>query len=94
MPDVDYRIAQAQLDPGDILFLYTDGVTEARTPTGEFFKEARLLSLLSEPQSSASGLLNRIEEVLDGWVAGGIASDDITMMAVRRAASALPLSET
>ena len=94
VPDVDYRIAQAQLDPGDILLLYTDGVTEARTPTGEFFTEKRLASLLSEPQSSASGLLNRIEEVLDGWVAGGIASDDITMMAVRRAASSLPLSET
>ena len=94
IPDADFRIAQAQLDPGDILYLYTDGVTEARTPTGEFFTEKRLLSLLSEPATSATGLLDRVENALSGWVAGGIASDDITMMAVRRVSAAAPTPET
>ena len=32
LPNVDYRIGQAQLDPGDILFTFTDGVTDAKNP--------------------------------------------------------------
>jgi serine phosphatase RsbU (regulator of sigma subunit) len=33
------------LDPGDVLLLYTDGVTESRTPSGEFFGDHRLAEL-------------------------------------------------
>jgi phosphoserine phosphatase RsbU/P len=94
VPNAHFRIEQAQLEPGDILYLYTDGVTEARTPTGEFFTEKRLESLLSQPPTSAAGLLDRVEKALSDWVAGGIPSDDITMMAVRRIPATLLMSET
>ena len=94
VPNADFRIAQTELGPGDILYLYTDGVTEARTPTGEFYTEKRLLSLLAEPETSAAGLLDRVEKAVSEWVAGGIATDDITMMAVRRAQTARSSFET
>ena len=44
-PATDFRIDYAQMDPGDILYLYTDGVTEARDPDRAFFTEKRLLAL-------------------------------------------------
>ena len=65
-------------------------LTEAGTPPdGEFFGEERLLSLLQEPASSASTLLDRVEASLQDHVADAEQFDDVTMLAVRRA----PISE-
>ena len=41
-PGVEFNIEYAQLNPGDTLFAYTDGVTEARNPAGDFVTEERL----------------------------------------------------
>lgn len=84
-PATDFRIDYAQIDPGDILYAYTDGVTEARDAAKGFFTEKRLRSLLSQPADSASGLLERIETSLRQFMAGAVQFDDITMLAVRRA---------
>ncbi|MFQ5794627.1 MAG: PP2C family protein-serine/threonine phosphatase [Candidatus Bipolaricaulia bacterium] len=83
--DVDFNIEQAQLDPGDILITYTDGVPEARDPDGKFFTEKRLLSLVEPSAPSATALLDRIETNLDAHIAEADQFDDITMLAVRRA---------
>ncbi len=48
-PGVEFNIEYAQLNPGDTLFTYTDGVTEARNPAGDFVTEERLKELLSTP---------------------------------------------
>jgi serine phosphatase RsbU (regulator of sigma subunit) len=40
------RIGAEQLEPGDCVLFYTDGVTDARSPTGEFFGEQRLADLI------------------------------------------------
>jgi phosphoserine phosphatase RsbU/P len=85
-PADNFRIEQAQIDPGDILYAYTDGVTEARDPARGFFTEKRLRSLLSEPADSAAGLLARVHGSLCEFMAGAMQYDDITMLAVRRAA--------
>jgi sigma-B regulation protein RsbU (phosphoserine phosphatase) len=87
MPDADFTIQQAQLEPGDLLIGYTDGVTEARNPRGEFYSDARLLSLVQPGAPSATDLLDRIEGDVRVHMDGGDPSDDITMLAVRRAAS-------
>ena len=84
-PATDFRIDYAQLDPGDVLYIYTDGVTEARDPARGFFTEKRLLSLLSQPVDSAAGLLERVDSSLRQFMAGAVQFDDITMMALRRA---------
>ncbi len=83
-PATDFRIDYAQIDPGDVLYLYTDGVTEARDPARGFFTEKRLRALLSQPVDSAAGLLERVESSLRQFMAGAVQFDDITMLAVRR----------
>lgn len=84
VPNADFKIGQASLDPGDILMAYTDGVTDARDPGGQRFTEKRFLSLLEQPVSSATALLDRIDTHLRAHTADAVQFDDITMMAVRR----------
>ncbi len=90
-PDVEFKPQQVHLAPGDILFTYTDGVTEAFNPAGEFFSEERLMLNLQQnappaqkTTPTASALLKRIEANVQAHIAGGHPSDDITMLAVRR----------
>src|SRR5262249_60520715 len=45
-PNITYGLSRASLAAGETLLVYTDGVTEARGPGGQFFTERRLLSLL------------------------------------------------
>jgi sigma-B regulation protein RsbU (phosphoserine phosphatase) len=68
---------------------YTDGVTEARAPNGQFFTTKRLLALLEEPACSASELHDRIKTHLFNHMDNAPQFDDITMLAVQRA----PLAE-
>jgi sigma-B regulation protein RsbU (phosphoserine phosphatase) len=83
-PDIEFKVQQVSLELGDILFAFTDGVTEARDANGRFFTEARLLQLLEQPASSAAALLNRIEESVRAHIAATNQYDDITMIAARR----------
>jgi serine phosphatase RsbU (regulator of sigma subunit) len=50
----EFTVCQERLEPGDKVLLYTDGVTEARSPDGEFFGEQRLADLLT--RNLAAGL--------------------------------------
>ncbi|WP_068926266.1 PP2C family protein-serine/threonine phosphatase [Planobispora rosea] len=84
VPDCDFSLGSVAIDVGDTLFVYTDGVTEARNGAGEFFGEERLLALLREPAASATRLLDRVETSVRGYVGKAEQSDDITMMAVHR----------
>jgi phosphoserine phosphatase RsbU/P len=85
LPEAKYRYAHTKLNPGDVLYAYTDGVTEARAPDGSFFTEARLLELLKTPHPSAASLLDVVHEELTAFIAAADQFDDITMMAIRRA---------
>ncbi|MEH1873991.1 PP2C family protein-serine/threonine phosphatase [Nostoc sp.] len=84
MPNIKFKIQQVHLEPGDILIGYTDGVTEARAPSREFFSNKRLLSLLNQKAFSASGLLEDIKTNLFTHIDNAQQFDDITMLAVRR----------
>ena len=84
MPDMNFDISQATLDPGDILIGYTDGIIDARNTKGESFTEERFLSLLERPGSSSAGLLDRIESSVYAHIGDASQFDDITMLAVRR----------
>ena len=83
--DVALEERRARLEPGDILYGYTDGVTEARNVKGDFFTEKKLLALLKEGADTASGLLDSISGALKGYTGDAEQFDDITMLAVRRA---------
>lgn len=83
-PAADFRIEYAQIDPGEVLYAYTDGVTEVRDAARGFFTEKRLLTILNRPADSAAALLDHIEGALQQFMTGAVQFDDITMIAVRR----------
>jgi sigma-B regulation protein RsbU (phosphoserine phosphatase) len=83
-PGWTFQLHQVYLEPGDVLFAYTDGVTEARNADGDFFTDKRLLQLLEEPAASAADLLQRVEESVRSYSAFADQSDDITMLVARR----------
>ncbi len=80
----DFEIEFAKFDPGDVLFAYTDGVTEARSPTREFYSEKRLLDGLSHPAISATEVVDRIAGDVHAFIGEAERFDDITMIAVQR----------
>jgi len=88
LPDSDYTIGSAQLQPGEFLVAYTDGVPEARDSNRKFFTEARLLGLLNDPPLAAATLLDRIVDSVRAHIADADQYDDVTLLAVRRGANA------
>ncbi len=84
MPGIKFKVQQVQLEPGDILIGYTDGVTEAKNPNDELFTNQRLRSLLEQPAASASDLLERIKTNVFNHIGDAPQFDDITMLAVQR----------
>ena len=81
--DLPYRLAEAQLRPGDTLFLYSDGITEAFNPNGEEFGAARLESALAAARGqSAAGMVARVLAATAEFAAGAEQSDDITALAL------------
>ena len=70
-----YRTGLLKLAPGDLLYLYTDGVTEAMDHDRRLFGEARLVQAL--------GAGAPVSEAVSAFVAGAERSDDITTLSVR-----------
>jgi serine phosphatase RsbU (regulator of sigma subunit) len=79
-----FQARESLLAPGEMLFAFTDGVTDARDVSGRFYSEARLLGLLAPAASTAGALLERVEEAVAAHSAGAERTDDITMLAIRR----------
>jgi sigma-B regulation protein RsbU (phosphoserine phosphatase) len=84
IPDVTFSLGYAQISPGDTLFIYTDGVTEARSASGRFFGNELMIKQLSEAAVRGEELLDHMDGVLNEFVGPAEQSDDITMMAVHR----------
>jgi sigma-B regulation protein RsbU (phosphoserine phosphatase) len=84
MPDMKFEARESLLAPGETLFAFTDGVTEAKDGSGRFYSEERLLASIADRAPSASALLDRVEAAVATHSAGAERSDDITMLAVRR----------
>ncbi len=73
-----------RLRPGDAIFQYTDGVTEAVRADQSFFGEKRLLAAAnSAPSAKPKELLPHIRGCIDAFVQGAEQNDDITMLALR-----------
>jgi sigma-B regulation protein RsbU (phosphoserine phosphatase) len=84
LPDMDFSIEQIDLEVGDTLLIFTDGVTDACGPNKDFFTEERLLSLVTRPVPSAEAMLELIRSNLRDHIGDAVQYDDITMLAVRR----------
>lgn len=90
--DSEYKQYTADFSNGDILYLYTDGVTEAVNENKEFFGEKRLLDTCTGTQYTAKGLCQSISSSLIEFINAGEQFDDITMLAVQRQDSTLKLN--
>ncbi len=76
--------AELTLAHGDVLFLYTDGVSEAMNAADEVFTEERIATELARvARESCNGLLDELNAALRVHAAGVEQSDDITMVAFR-----------
>src|SRR5947207_9387614 len=92
-PDAEYREGRTQLQPGDVLVIYSDGVTEAVSPTGEEFGATRLYEVVARNvNASASGIRDRIESALTKFAQGTRAGDDITLVIAKRQAETKQLA--
>jgi sigma-B regulation protein RsbU (phosphoserine phosphatase) len=82
--EIVYGVGLIQLEPGDLLFIFTDGVAEAVNEKGEEFGEARIVpAILSMPSGTASAVLNRVMSDVNTFVGYARQHDDITALVLR-----------
>ena len=85
LEDASFEEEAVTLTPGDRLVFYTDGVSEAQSPSGELFGEERLYELIASlPRDlSAREVTDRIVARVNEFLGGAEAGDDITLMVLR-----------
>ncbi|MEZ5291617.1 MAG: SpoIIE family protein phosphatase [Vicinamibacterales bacterium] len=84
LPDAAYEIRELRLEPGDLLLLYSDGVTDALDAGGESWGEPHLHETLrSACHLPASRVVQRVLSAADRHADGTPQFDDITIVAVR-----------
>ncbi|MDY7814036.1 PP2C family protein-serine/threonine phosphatase, partial [Burkholderia pseudomallei] len=81
--DYEYPEQTVDLEEGSLVLLYTDGITEARTPQGEFFGLARIMQALvahgdGHPTKLVNGLYNKVRKFTRENI-----TDDFSLLAVR-----------
>ena len=81
MENITYKEKSIMLYPGDIVYVYTDGVTEANNRNHELFGEKRMLEALDLPCNGDMILLNKnIRDSINAFIDGSQQFDDITML--------------
>ena len=93
LDDVTWETSRARLQPGDTLFLYTDGVTEARHGENGFFSGQGLTDALracdrATPAQLVQGVLERVRQ----FAAESPQSDDLTAMALHYVGTSVALT--
>jgi DNA-binding NarL/FixJ family response regulator len=85
MEDTVWSQKVARFSPGDVLLLYTDGITEAQNPMGHFYGERRLQDVLRSIGSRpAEEILQAVLDDLRHFIAGAPQQDDVTLIVIRR----------
>ncbi len=83
--EANYQVGEAQIRPGDVLALYTDGISESANPVGDHFGDAHLertvLEALSEKDSNR--IIERLLGAAQHFRSGAEADDDMTAIVVR-----------
>ena len=84
LPDMKYEQATITMSPGDILIIYSDGVTEPENEFGDF-GEDRLLDLVKRNRNmSLEGISNSVMQALTTWIGDQEQPDDITLVLARQ----------
>ena len=82
-PDTLYGQLTIPLAPGDRLFVYTDGITEAPSPNGDVFGYARLKGVLdANTKAPLSELKSEVLKAVHQHTKNGLTHDDVTLIAL------------
>ena len=83
-PHATYEEETVQLEDGDTLVVFSDGVTEALNSAGDEFGEERLLPCIDEHRACATDvLLDRILATVRSFAASAAQNDDVTALVLR-----------
>jgi sigma-B regulation protein RsbU (phosphoserine phosphatase) len=84
MQNMKFSAKKIKLQPQDVIFLYTDGVTEAMNPKKEFFSERRLKQVLSGlKEKDITEIVRALKQEINHFAQGEPQSDDITMLVLK-----------
>jgi len=82
--EASYEVGEVRLDPGDLVAIVTDGVTEAMSPDdSEFGDERACEALLALSRGSASDVLRGLVVAVDAWAGAAGFSDDLTALVLK-----------
>jgi len=82
---MQYEQYRELLEPGDLLVIYSDGVTEAVSPAGEEFDVKGLIAaVVAARHEPAQTIIQRINEAVSAHTGGAPQSDDVTLIVARR----------
>ena len=85
LPMNPLQVLKAKLEPGDLMAIFSDGIPEATQDGETFLGRESLEKILVEMRTAPlEEIRDRILEAVDGYLAGRPASDDVTLMLVRR----------
>jgi len=85
LPEIAYGTSEAELGPGDVLILYSDGITECMNGDGDMFGEERLEEVLAATASEdAQGIRGAIFSAVDQFRQDRPYSDDMTLIVLKR----------
>jgi sigma-B regulation protein RsbU (phosphoserine phosphatase) len=83
-PFADYGESHVDLEPGDLLLCYTDGITEPENAYGEMFGEERLIETIQRNTSrTEEQILDAVVEAVLAWTGEGELQDDMTLVIAR-----------
>jgi len=80
---VTYELGRLDVEPGDIVLLYTDGIVEAANPRGEMFETDRLDAVLTSAGRSSQAVIDDVTSTLSGFIENAPTMDDQTIVAFR-----------
>ena len=85
VPDMPFSCDRMKLEPGDTLYMFTDGVTEAENKNHDQFGESRLEAALAECKGADSRhIVDTVNAKVKEFINGASQSDDITQLVIRR----------
>jgi sigma-B regulation protein RsbU (phosphoserine phosphatase) len=82
---IELEPGEVRLEPGDLMAVVTDGVTEAASPEGEEFADARVVAALADEAAGpgADDALRALLAAVDGWTGSAGCTDDLTVLTLR-----------
>ncbi len=85
LEEAEWKSETVNIEPGDCLVLYTDGITDAQNQAEEFFGQERLESTLVQHQLRTAGeIRSAILAAVQGWVGDATQYDDLTLLVIAR----------